>query len=190
MKLLVTGFEPFGGSSVNASWEAVRQLPYRLAGAEILTLELSTAFEACFAEVEAAIEREKPDVVLCVGEAGGRTGLTPERVALNWDDARIADNHGYQPTDKPIIADAPTAYLSQMPVKDLVSAIVAAGVPASVSYSAGTFVCNHLMFRLEHHRSTSVPQLLTGFLHVPTVDAMETATAVKGLVAALRILAG
>jgi pyroglutamyl-peptidase len=110
-------------------------------------------------------------------------------VAINLDDARIADNRGAQPVDQAILADAPAAYFTRLPVKNLVAAMVATGVPAAVSYSAGTFVCNHLMFRLEHLCATERPDLVTGFLHVPVLEAMELPTTLRGLIAVLKLLA-
>ena len=151
MKLLLTAFDPFGGESVNPALEAIRLVPDEVAGWEIAKLEVPTVFGASVDTVAQAIRRETPDAVLCIGQAGGRCDLTPERVAINIDDARIADNAGNQPIDAPIAKDGPAAYFATLPVKAMAAAIREAGLPASVSNTAGTFVCNHLMYRVLHH---------------------------------------
>ena len=166
MKLLLTAFDPFGGAAVNPALEAVK-LMGDIPGVEIVKLEVPTVFGASIAAVTAAIEETLPDAVLCVGQAGGRTGLTPERIAINIDDARIADNAGNQPIDRPILPDGPAAYFSTLPVKAMTAAIRAAGLPAELSNTAGTFVCNHLMYGVLHHLATHYPEIRAGFLHVP-----------------------
>ena len=166
MKLLLTAFDPFGGAAVNPALEAVK-LMGDIPGVALVKLEVPTVFGASIAAVTAAIEETLPDAVLCVGQAGGRAGLTPERIAINIDDARIADNAGNQPIDQPIFPDGPAAYFSTLPVKAMTAAIRAAGLPAELSNTAGTFVCNHLMYGVLHHLATHHPGIRAGFLHVP-----------------------
>lgn len=145
MKILVTGFDPFGGESMNPAIEAVKLLPDTIAGADIVKLEIPTVFHKSAQVVREKMQEIQPDVVLNIGQAGGRTGLTPERVAINQDDARIEDNDGNQPIDAPIQEDGQPAYFSKLPIKAMVEAIHQTGLPASVSNSAGTFVCNHII---------------------------------------------
>lgn len=167
MKILLTAFEPFGGESVNPAQEAVAMVSGSVAGAEIIKLSVPVVFGKSIDTVAAALEKERPDAVLCIGQAGGRFGLTPERVAINLDDARIPDNEGNQPIDQPIFADGAPAYFSTLPVKAMVEAIHAAGLPASLSNTAGTYVCNHLMYGVLYHISRRFPSTCGGFMHVP-----------------------
>lgn len=195
MKILVTGFDPFGGETINPAWEAVKLLPEVIAGSEIIKLEIPTVFKESAKVVKAAIEAEKPGVVLNVGQAGGRFGLTPERVAINIDDARIPDNIGQQPIDELIQKTGAPAYFSQLPVKGMVEGMKAAGLPASVSNSAGTFVCNHIMYQVQYLIATDYPEIKGGFMHVPFIHeqvvskpnqpSMSIADISKGLAAAL-----
>ncbi|HET6633558.1 MAG TPA: pyroglutamyl-peptidase I [Streptomyces sp.] len=174
-RVLVTGFEPFGGETVNPSWEAAQLL--RTApppDTDVTAVRLSCVFGAAADELRAAVAETGPDLVLCVGQAGGRHDLTVERVALNLDDARIPDNAGRQPLDEPVVPGAPTAYLSALPVKACVAAARAAGVPASVSQTAGTFVCNHVFYTLAHLIATQRPGLRGGFVHVPFAPSQVT----------------
>ena len=145
MKILITGFDPFGGESVNPALEAVKRMKDEIAGATIVKLEIPTVFHKSVEKIHETMKVEKPDVVLSIGQAGGRFGVTPERVAINVDDARIKDNEGNQPVDTPIFADGAPAYFTSLPVKAMVEAIKAKGLPSSLSNSAGTFVCNHVM---------------------------------------------
>lgn len=145
-KALVTGFEPFGGERMNPAWEAVRRLPDTIDGTELLKLEVPVTFAGAPAAVQDAIERYQPDVVLCVGQAGGRAVVTPEFVGINYADARIPDNAGAQPRAQRIDPGGPDAYFSTLPVAHMAEAMRAAGVPAEVSYSAGTYVCNTLLY--------------------------------------------
>ena len=147
MKILVTGFDPFGGEKVNPALEAVKLLPKEIHGAEIHWVEIPTVFYKAAEVLETAIVRFQPDAVLCIGQAGGRASLTPERIAINQDDARIPDNQGNQPIDTPIRLDGQAAYFSTLPIKAMVQAIKEEGLPATVSNTAGTFVCNHLMYQ-------------------------------------------
>lgn len=171
MKILITAFDPFGGAKINPALEAVKLLPKQMGDIEIVTLEVPTIFKKSIQTVVKAVEGEKPNAVLCVGQAGGRFGLTPERIAINIDDARIPDNEGNQPIDKIIYEDGDNAYFSTLPIKAMVKAIREAGLPASVSNSAGTFVCNHLMYGLLYHLHKSYPEIRGGFLHVPYLPA-------------------
>jgi len=169
MKILVTGFDPFGGEKINPAYEAVRRLDSGIAGAEIITMELPTVFHNSSEVLREKIEKTDPDVILCVGQAGGRYSVTPERVAINIDDARIPDNKSNQPIDEPIQPDGPAAYFSTLPVKAMVEKMRQAGVPASVSNSAGTFVCNHIMYQLLHIIEKDFPEKTGGFVHVPFI---------------------
>lgn len=170
MKIVVTGFDPFGGETMNPALEAVKALPDTIAGAEIIKEEIPTVFHKSAEKLEAAIHRYEPQVVVCVGQAGGRTGVTPERVAINVDDARIPDNEGNQPIDEPIQLDGEPAYFSTLPVKAMVEKIKQAGVPTSVSNSAGTFVCNHIMYQTLFLIDKKFPEVTGGFVHVPFAE--------------------
>jgi pyroglutamyl-peptidase len=169
MKILITAFDPFGGDIVNPALEAVKKINTDLFDAEIVKLEIPTVFGKSIEKVAAAIEAENPDVVLCIGQAGGRFDITPERVAINVDDARITDNEGNQPIDQPIFADGDSAYFSMLPIKAIVQNIRAAGLPSSVSNSAGTFVCNHIMYGVLYHIHKHFPGVKGGFIHVPFI---------------------
>lgn len=199
MKLLLTAFDPFGGERINPALEAVKQMPDQIGGVQILKLEVPTVFGKSIETVAAAIRRERPDAVLCIGQAGGRRALTPEWVAINIDDARIPDNEGNQPIDRPIVADGPAAYFSTLPVKAMVQAMREAGVPAELSNSAGTFVCNHLLYGVLHILVREYPGVRGGFLHVPFIPEQAAARPspvpslpleeiVRGLEAAVRAI--
>lgn len=167
VKLLITAFEPFGGEAVNPAQLAVEALPDRIGAAQLVKLAVPVEFGRSAAVVCAAIDAHRPDAVLCVGQAGGRAAITPERVAINCDDARIPDNAGAQPVDAPVAADGPAAYFATLPVKAMVAAIRQAGLPAALSNTAGTYVCNHLMYAVLHHLAQRSPQVRAGFLHLP-----------------------
>jgi pyroglutamyl-peptidase len=167
MKALVTSFEPFGGETVNASLEAVRRLPPRIGALEIETATLPTSFARAHAALEAAIMRTKPDLVLCVGQAGDRAALCIERVAINVQDAVTADNDGARPVDAPVVPGGPAAYLATLPVRAAVAALQAEKLPAQLSMSAGTFVCNHVFYGLMHFAAARGHPFRAGFLHVP-----------------------
>ena len=167
MKILITAFEPFGGESVNPAQEAVALVKDEIAGARIVKCTVPVVFGKAIETVCSAIDRELPDAVLCIGQAGGRFHLTPERVAINVDDACIPDNEGNRPVDRPIAADGAPAYFATLPVKAMVEAIRKAGVPASLSNTAGTYVCNHLMYGVLHHLACFHPEIRGGFMHVP-----------------------
>lgn len=163
--ILVTAFEPFGGEDRNPALDAMRALPETIAGTHIATRVVPTEFNRSIRVVTEAIEKTQPVAVLAIGQAGGRAAVTPERVAINLDDARIPDNAGVQPLDQPIVAAGPAAYFSTLPVKAMVQAIRAAGVPAELSHTAGTYVCNHLLYGILHHLRDSHTR--GGFVHVP-----------------------
>ncbi|MCW6666537.1 pyroglutamyl-peptidase I [Aerococcaceae bacterium NML190938] len=167
MKILVTGFDPFGCEAINPALEAIKRLPTTIAGAAVEVLEIPTVFHKSAEVVAAKMRNYQPDVVLCIGQAGGRTGLTPERVAINQDDARIPDNEGNQPIDVAIQADGQAAYFTTLPIKAMVEAIHQVGLPASVSNSAGTFVCNHIMYQVLYLVDKEFPQTKAGFMHIP-----------------------
>ena len=167
MKILVTGFDPFGGEKINPALEAVKSLPSEIHGAEIHWVEIPTVFYKAADVLETAIIRYQPDAVLCIGQAGGRASLTPERVAINQDDARIPDNQGNQPIDTPIRLDGQAAYFSTLPIKAMVQAIKEEGLPATVSNTAGTFVCNHLMYQALYLADKKFPHMRAGFMHIP-----------------------
>ncbi|MEU4801098.1 pyroglutamyl-peptidase I [Actinosynnema sp. NPDC023587] len=173
MRVVLTGFEPFGGDATNPSWDAVRLVAEELreggspAGYELVAAELPCEFGRSVAVLRDLLVAHRPDVVVCVGQAGGRVGVTPERVAVNLDDARIPDNAGNQPIDEPVVAGGPTAYFGTLPVKACVEALLDADIPASVSHTAGTFVCNHVFYGLMHLVATEFPQVRGGFVHVP-----------------------
>ena len=200
MKLLLTAFEPFGGEAVNPAEEAMGRMPDRVGDVEIVKLAVPVTFAGCLAPVAEAIEREAPDAVLCLGQAGGRAAITPERVAVNVDDARIPDNAGEQPVDRPAVPGGPAAYFATLPVKAMAEAIRAAGVAAEVSNTAGTFVCNHLMYAVLHLLAGRHPGVRAGFMHVPFVPeqtgdkpgqpSMPLADMVRGLTAAVGAIFG
>lgn len=167
MKILVTAFDPFGGERINPALEAVKLMRDQIEGAEIVKLEIPTVFHKSIEKVKAAIFSENPDVVLSIGQAGGRFEVTPERVAINVDDARIPDNEGNQPLNQPIFENGEPAYFATLPVKAIVEAIQAEGLPASLSNSAGTFVCNHIMYGVLYHISKMGKPIRAGFIHVP-----------------------
>jgi len=167
MKILLTAFDAFDGESINPALESVRLVPEQIGDIQIVKLEVPTVFYKSIDTVKEAVEKEQPDAVLCIGQAGGQYDLTPERVAINIDDARIKDNEGNQPIDRPIFPDGAPAYFSTLPVKAMVQEIRAAKIPASVSNSAGTFVCNHLMYGVLYHIHKSYPSMRGGFMHVP-----------------------
>lgn len=170
-KVLVTGFDPFGGEATNPSYEAVKRLPDSIDGVTIIKLQIPTVFQESIKKVTEAIELHQPDVVINIGQAGGRFDITPERVAINQDDARIPDNKGNQPIDTPIVEGAKPAYFSTLPIKSMVKNIKEAGVQASVSNTAGTFVCNHVMYGVLQYIDTheALNHIRAGFIHVPFI---------------------
>lgn len=173
MKALVTGFSPFGGDAINPSLAAVRRLAAYGAGRssklEGVTAELPTSFARAPRQLHTLIAQEKPHIVLCVGLAADRRLISVERIAVNLCDARIADNDGVQPRDKPVIARAPAAYFSTLPVLDIVNALGRAGLPAESSMSAGAFVCNAVFYHLMHSIAKNHGPVRAGFVHVPAI---------------------
>lgn len=167
MKILVTGFDPFDREKINPAYEAVKLLPNRICGADIIKMEIPTVFAKGASVVEKTVEQHNPDIVICVGQAGGRSCISIEKVAINLAEARIADNEGNQPLDKAIIPDGPDAYFACLPVKAMVENVRSYGIPCHVSYSAGTFVCNDVMYRLLHLINTKYHHIKGGFIHVP-----------------------
>jgi pyroglutamyl-peptidase len=165
--VLLTGFEPFGGETVNPSWLAVRALEGEtIAGARIVARELPCVFGDAVRVLEAHLDAHTPSLVICTGQAGGREGISLERVAINVDDAPIPDNAGKQPIDEAIVEGGPAAYFATLPIKAIVRALRAEGLPADVSQTAGTFVCNHVFYGLMHVLAAR-PGIRGGFVHVP-----------------------
>lgn len=170
--LLVTGFEPFGGETVNPAMDLLPRLARRrIAGHRVATALLPVAFGAALTELAHAMERERPSLVLAIGQAGGRARLSLERVALNLIDARIPDNAGAQPVDVPVIAGAPAAYFSSLPLKAALHALQERGIPAELSLSAGSYVCNAVFYALRHLAETAPGAPRAGFLHLPFLPA-------------------
>ena len=167
-RVLLTGFEPFGGEEVNPAWEAVQQLDGQILGDyKIISKQVPTVFHKSLQVLESYIEDVQPDLVVCIGQAGGRPDITVERVAINVDDARIPDNEGNQPVDVPVIEEGPVAYWSTLPIKASVKKLREEGIPASVSQTAGTFVCNHLFYGLMHMLAKNESKARGGFIHIP-----------------------
>ena len=165
--VLLTGFEPFAGEAINPSGEIARELHgAEIAGHRVIGALLPCVFGAAMVELKKQIRATKPVLILCVGQAGGRTEITPERVAINVDDARIADNAGRQPVDRPIVRGGPAAYWSTLPIKAIVAELRRREIPAAVSQTAGTFVCNHVFYGLMHGLRGQ-KKVRGGFIHVP-----------------------
>lgn len=166
MRILVTGFEPFGGQSLNPSWEVARALHgLQLQGAQVVAVQLPCVFAQALPALQQALAQHTPDIVLALGQAEGRCDLSVERIAINVMDARIPDNAGAQPIDVPVIAGGPASYFSTLPIKSLVAGLRAAGFPASVSQTAGTFVCNQVFYALQH--TLAGQGVHSGFVHLP-----------------------
>lgn len=167
MNILITGFDPFGGEAINPAWEAVKMMKDEIAGANIIKMQIPTVVGKSIEKIHEKMIELRPDIVLSIGQAGGRFGVSPERVAINITDARIPDNEGNQPIDEPIFADGDTAYFSNLPVKAMVQAIKDAGYPSSLSNSAGTYICNHVMYGILYYIQKEFPGVRGGFIHVP-----------------------
>lgn len=182
-KLLITGFDPFGGSDTNPAELAVRQLPDRLGSFEIKKCIVPTVFGAATRLALDAAASFHPDVILCIGVAAGRDAITPERIAINVQDARITDNAGNQPQDEPVVPGAPNAYFATVPIKNMVRAMETKGIPARISNTAGTFVYNDLFYGLAHHFDGTETKL--GFIHVPATDALPLEQIIDALTAAI-----
>lgn len=164
-KLLITGFDPFGGAAVNPAWEAVKLLPDVIGDFELCKLMIPTVFGEAAKIVLEKAEEFQPDVILCIGQAGGRAAVTPERIGVNIRDAKIPDNAGNQPVGAFVVPEGPAAYFATVPVMAMAEAIAAAGLPATVSNSAGAFVCNDVLYALLHHFTGTDTGV--GFVHVP-----------------------
>ena len=198
MKVLITGFDPFGGESINPAWEAVKAMENSLDGIEVIKLQIPTVFKKSAEKLFAGIEEHRPDVVICIGQAGGRYDISVERVAINMDDGRIPDNEGYQPIDTPVYEDGENAYFATLPIKGIVEEIKLAKIPASVSNTAGTYVCNHIMYSLLYYISKNNLNVKGGFIHVPYITEqvvdkknmpyMEVSTITKALECAVKAL--
>ena len=192
-RVLLTGFEPFDREAVNPSWEAVRALDgWRPEGAVVHARRIACVFGQALRELDAAIDAVQPTLVIAVGQAGGRAEVTPERVAINVDDGRICDNAGCQPIDEPVVAGAPAAYFSTLPIKAMRETLCDTGFPAEVSQTAGTYVCNHVFYGLMHalRRQRTVR---AGFIHIPYSPAQASmhpgapSVAVETVTEALRL---
>lgn len=198
MKLLLTAFDPFGGETINPALEAVKLVSEQLDTVTVIKLEIPTVFHKSLDILTEAIHTHQPDAVLCVGQAGGRPAITPERVAINIDDAGIPDNDGNQPIDQTIFSDGAPAYFATLPIKAMVAHIREQGIPAKISNTAGTFVCNHLMYGLLYTLDKYYPQTKGGFVHVPFIPsqlngrplpAMDLEDIVQGLECAILAIA-
>lgn len=193
MKILVTGFDPFGGESVNPAYEAVKLLPKYIKNAEIVTIEIPTVFGLGADVVEKAIIEHKPNAVVCIGQAGGRSCISIERIGINLKEASIPDNNGNQPVEEKIKEDGETAYFATIPVKAMVNNVRKNGIPAHLSYTAGSYVCNDVMYTLLYILDKKYPLIKGGFIHVPfateqvvnkanNIASMPVETIAKGLV--------
>lgn len=170
-RLLITGFEPFGGEIINPSWEVVKSLPCAIGDYELTKLLLPVVFGLAAEKVLEASEEICPDVIVCIGQAGGRGEVTPELVGINLRHASISDNAGNKPQDEPIIEGGQAAYFSTIPVRKISEAISAEGVPSKVSYSAGAYVCNDLLYTLLNHYDGTSTRV--GFIHIPYATEQE-----------------
>lgn len=198
-RILLTGFTPFGNEDINPSWEAVRELHGRhIGGHQVVARLLSTVFDESRRELEQAVGEVDPAIMLGVGQAGGRNRLSIERVAINVQDARLPDNAGAQPIDEAVIAGAPAAYFSSLPIKAMLAALLAEGLPAEISNTAGTYVCNHVAY-LMLHLAAQHPGVRAGFIHIPYLPmqaarlaqapSMAQGDVVRGLVLAMQAAA-
>jgi pyroglutamyl-peptidase len=194
--ILITGFEPFGGETENPSWEAVRRLEgEKIDGHKLVPRLMPCVFGKAIARLEEEIEAVDPSIVICVGQAGGRAEISLERVAINLEDARIPDNSGAQPLDRPVIEDGPAAYFSGLPVKAILRDLIEADIPAALSQTAGTFVCNHIFYGACHATQKRRRKIRAGFIHIPFSPAQAArnpgspSLAIPIVVEALRIAA-
>jgi len=188
-KLLITGFEPFGGEEINPSWEAVLRLPLEVGGYELTKLLIPVVFGEAAEAVMKEANKISPDIILCIGQAGGRNAITPELVGINLRHASIPDNKGNQPNDEPIAEGRDRAYFSTLPVRKIAEAINATGISSQVSYSAGTYVCNDVLYTLISRFEGSKTKV--GFIHIPysreqnKEPCMDISEIVKGLIVAI-----
>lgn len=189
-KLLITGFEPFGGEKINPSWEAVKALPPEINGYKLIKLCLPVVFGEAAEILIKEAERVSPDVILSIGQAGGRSAITPELVAINLRHAKISDNKGNQPKDEPIIPGGEAAHFSTLPVRKISDAIEASGIPSTLSYSAGAYVCNDLLYTILSHFKGSKTRV--AFIHIPYCKEQEKEPSmsmndiIKGLTEAIK----
>lgn len=198
MRVLVTGFEPFGGEKINPSMEAVRILPETVGGKQVIPLEVPVVRGKSLEVIMEAVRKWQPERILSVGQAGGRCAVTVERIGINVDDFRIPDNEGNQPADEKIFPEGPDAYLVSLPVRKMVEHIRAAGIPAALSNTAGTYVCNHVLYGVRYLLEQEGRGRKNGFIHIPylpeqTLDktgqpSMALSDIVKGLTAAIEAL--
>jgi pyroglutamyl-peptidase len=187
-KLLITGFDPFGGETINPSWEAVKLLPEQIGNFVLCKLQVPTVFGLA---AEKALEKAaefQPDMILCIGQAGGRSAITPERIAVNIRDARIPDNAGNQPRGLLVAEDGPAAYFTTVPVTEMAERVATLQIPATVSNSAGAFVCNDLLYSMLHHFAGTAVRV--GFIHIPYLPqqgepSLPLETSVAALTAAI-----
>ncbi|WP_366145783.1 pyroglutamyl-peptidase I [Polaromonas sp.] len=193
-RILLSGFDAFGGDDLNPSWMAVQALHgRRIGGHQVVAALLPTVFEASLAELGRLLRTHKPALVMCVGQAGGRAALSLERVAINVNDARIADNAAAQPVDTPVVSGGPAAYFSTLPIKAMLQALQKEGIAAEVSQTAGTFVCNHVFYGLMHMLATQrgFKRTRGGFVHVPFLPGQgQPHMALDDVVRGLRVAAG
>lgn len=191
-KLLITGFEPFDGEQINPSWEAVDRLPIEINGYELVKLCIPVMFGEAAAKVIKVADKIRPDAILCIGQAGGREVITPELVGINLRNVSIPDNNGYQPKDEPIVEGGACAYFSTLPVRRIAEALNDAGIPSRVSYSAGAYVCNDVLYTLLARYKNTETRI--GFIHIPYCveqnkePAMSINDIVQGLVVAIENL--
>lgn len=198
MKILVTGFDPFGEDKINPAIESVKKLPDEIKGVEIIKLEIPTVYMKSLEKIDEAIKEYNPDVILSIGQAGGRPDITVERVGINVDDYRIKDNEGNQPIDTKIYDDGENAYFSNLPIKAIVENIRKNNIPASISNTAGTFVCNHVLYGVQYLLDKKYPNKKSGFIHIPflpeqvinrpNTPSMSISTIVKALTLALEAI--
>ena len=186
-KMLITGFEPFGGEIINPSWVAVSCLPDEINGYSLTKRLLPVVFGDAAEQLKSLADDLCPDVILCIGQAGGRSAITPELVAINLRHATIPDNNGREPKDEPVIVGGPCAYFSTLPVRDIVEKINSHGISSQVSYSAGAYVCNDVLYSLLAHCENS--KIKVGFIHIPysTEQGKEPSMSIDDVVKALVI---
>ncbi|MGF7109740.1 pyroglutamyl-peptidase I [Treponema pedis] len=202
MKILVTGFDPFGGEKINPALETIKLLPDTILSAKIIKLEIPTVIGKSVAKIKETIEKEEPDVVLSIGQAGGRADISVERIGINIDDCRIPDNEGNQPIDEPVVKGGPAAYFVTLPIKAIVEKLRLEKIPASVSNTAGTFICNHVCYGVSHIAAAKTSEgkpMKSGFIHIPflpeqvidkaaTMPSMSLKTIVKGITLAIEAI--
>ncbi|PFJ14986.1 pyroglutamyl-peptidase I [Bacillus cereus] len=196
--VLLTGFDPFGGESINPAWEVAKSLHEKTIGEyKVISKQVPTVFHKSIRVLKECIEELSPEIIICIGQAGGRSDVTIERIAINIDDARIADNEGNKPVDVPVVEEGPAAYWSKLPIKAIVKRLREEGIPASVSQTAGTFVCNHIFYGLMHELEKHNQKIKGGFVHIPFLPeqainysgqaSMSLSTISKGIELAIEV---